>query len=207
MFTVNKKNMKELYEVINLVSEIEVDSFDFDRVVPVGSGEKFANEMIEPLEYKELLTRVDEQYKMLKKAGCKTHFGYRDNLWGLLYNDSEILHKFDLLPEGCELERGCLIGKAGLVVLSDGSVMGCRRLPVIAGKVPEKSLIDIFENSDTLLNLKKASEKSLCKSGGVNRYCCGCLAQRYSSSNGDLTACDPQCWIKDSFNVGGGVIL
>ncbi len=198
-FTISKKNMHQLSEVIDLVTKMGVDSFDFGRVVPTGSGRNFKSDMIEPFEYKELLIKTDEQYKALKKAGCKTHFGYRDNLWGLLFDTDDLRRDFDLLPKGCVLERGCLIGKAGLVILSDGSVMGCRRLPVIVGKVPENSLIDIFEKSDYLLYLKDASKSACCYSADTEKHCSGCLAVKYSSSNSDLSACDPQCWIKEGF--------
>lgn len=200
MFTISKKNAHQLTDVINLIAEIGVDSFDFGRVVPTGSGRNLINDLMEPFEYKELLLRVNEQYKRLKDTGYTTHFGFRDNLWGHLLKDCE-LGSFNVLPEGCELKRGCLIGKGGLVILADGKVMGCRRLPVIVGKVPDEGLADIFEKSDKLLYLKNASERICHYSNGTDKRCSGCLAVRYSANNGDLSACDPQCWIKEGFKA------
>jgi len=81
MFTLSKKNMNQLTEVIRLAAEIGLDGFDFDRIVPVGSAQDMKEEVIDPLEYKELLLEVDNEYKKLRAKGCRTQFGYKDNLW------------------------------------------------------------------------------------------------------------------------------
>jgi radical SAM protein with 4Fe4S-binding SPASM domain len=195
MFTVSKLNMHQILDVIRLAAREEFDAFEFDRLVPVGSGKQIENEMIDPLEYKELLLRVNQEYTNLRKKGCKTHFGYKDNLWGLILDESDLYRDSSILPPGFQLVSGCLIGKAGLVILPDGNVMGCRRLPVIVGKMPESSIIEIFEHSEVLKSLKNASDNILCSSSHNSIKCCGCKAVSFCSSGNNLFACDPQCWL------------
>lgn len=197
MLTVSKLNMHQLIDVIRLAAREGIDAFEFDRLVPVGSGKHIESQMIDPLEYKELLYRVNREYKNLRSKGCKTHFGYKDNLWGLILDDNELYPDDSILPPGYKLVRGCLIGKAGLVILPDGNVMGCRRLPVIVGKTPENSIIEILEHSETLKSLKTASENVLCHSCSNTGECFGCRAVSYCSSDNNLSACDPQCWLKN----------
>ncbi len=194
MFTVSKINMHQIIEVIRLASEAGIDSFQFDRLVPTGSGEKLKNETISPLDYKELLIDIDREYKRLKEKGSKTCFGYKDNLWGLVLDDNEIAEAIPILPQEYELIRGCVIGKAGFVVLADGSLMACRRLPLVVGKVPENSIIDIIHHSELLKYLKNTVENDLCKVVPGNKNCWGCPAEKYCVS-GDFFTCDPQCWM------------
>lgn len=195
MFTLSKYNMKDLLDVIRLCAELELAGFDFDRMIPTGNASDLKKEMIDPYEYRELLISVNEEYKKLRQKGCKTLFGYKDNLWGLVLNNEDLTVQHSLIPEGFELTRGCLIGLAGIAVLADGTVLACRRLPVKVGKLPEQSISSVFEKSQKLnemRNFNNIDKCGLCENSGT---CRGCRAIAYSCSNNNYFARDPGCWL------------
>lgn len=194
MYTVSKKNMNELLDVINLVAELGLTAFDFDRLVPVGNGKQLREDVIPGEEYRELLLRVEQEYKKLEAQGCKTQFGHKDNMWGLLRSEQGDYEKLPDLPEGCGVHMGCLIGWQGVSIISDGSVMACRRLPVLIGKVPDQTLADIFINSPVLNEMRNFNEIEKCKDCDLVSNCRGCRAIAYGASNGNYYAKDPQCW-------------
>ncbi|HHV30080.1 radical SAM/SPASM domain-containing protein [Acetivibrio mesophilus] len=194
MFTLSRKNMNQLIEIIRLAAQIGLDGFDFDRVVPVGAAKDMKEEIIDPLEYKELLVEVNNEYKRLRAKGCRTQFGYKDNLWGLVLDKETLASTQTLVPEGYSLKRGCLIGKAGLSVLSDGSVMACRRLPVVIGKLPQQRIRQVFYESSILKELKRTDKLSKCSSCTHLENCRGCRAIAYAYY-GNCFADDPGCWL------------
>jgi len=109
-----------------------------------------------------LLLEVDNEYKKLRAKGCRTQFGYKDNLWGLL------------------LDNETLISTQKLCILADGSVMACRRLPVVIGKLPEQRIREIFFESPALNELKRSDRLSKCSSCVNLENCGGCRAIAYA---------------------------
>lgn len=194
MFTVSKRNMKDLIPVIRMAAEIGIAGFDFDRLVPVGSASDLKEQIIDPLEYKELLLEVNAEYKKLRKKGCKTQFGYKDNLWGLVLKERDLILTQTLVPHGYGLKRGCLIGEAGLAVLADGSVMACRRLPVIVGKLPQQTIEEVFYESPVLNELRNTDKLDKCKSCINLHSCKGCRAIAYGFYENYFSQ-DPGCWL------------
>lgn len=192
MYTVSKLNMNELVDVIQLVAKIGLAAFDFDRLVPVGLGAKLKDEIISPLDYRDLLIKADEEYKRLEAEGCKTEFGHKDNMWYLLYNEK--VEKPKTFPSSCNIDMGCLIGWAGVSILADGSVMACRRLPMLIGKMPEQSLSDIFIDSPELNEMRETERIENCGDCVNHSSCRGCRAIAFGASGGDYFAKDPQCW-------------
>jgi hypothetical protein len=111
----------------------------------VGHGEDLKDRMFTPLEYKEFLFQVPEEYKKLADNGWRTHYGRKDRLWLLFYRELGLLKP---MPEDKELiYGGCLIGMSGLSVLANCTVYACRRLPLEIGRVSEQKIRDIFIES------------------------------------------------------------
>lgn len=191
MFTLSKLNMGDLIPVIEIVAREKVKIFDFARLVPIGSGSQFRNDLIEPLEYRRLLLKVLKKYEELEKQGCNTFFGRKDNLWKLLYYE---MGKFSPSKENKKLIfSGCAIGINLMVIAADGTVYPCRRLPVKIGKVPEQKLKDIFIESKELNKMRRAENLKKCRNCPLFQYCRGCPAVAYGFT-GDYFAPDPQCW-------------
>ncbi|MCD6489936.1 MAG: radical SAM protein [Thermodesulfobacterium sp.] len=191
MFTVSKLNMRELIQVINLVAKEKVSTFDFARLVPIGKGAQLKEDLIDPEEYRELLLNVLKEYKRLENNGCETRFGRKDHLWKLLYQELGLLPPLYLDKK--TIFGGCAIGIHLLVVVADGTVYPCRRLPIKIGRVPEQNLWDIFINSSSLNRMRQIERMVKCRGCDLLQYCRGCPAVAYGVT-GDYFASDPQCW-------------
>ncbi len=90
--------------------------------------------------------------------------------------------------------RGCPIGIYLLVIVADGVVYPCRRLPVRIGKVPQQSLREIFIKSKELNKMRDIGKMEKCRKCDLLQYCRGCPAVAYGASDGNYFAPDPQCW-------------
>lgn len=192
MFTLNRKNINELIPVINLVSQKNVSSFDFARLVPIGMGKSLeGDQVIQPQEYRDLLIRVLEEYKRLRKEGSQTFFGRKDNLWKLLYEDLG-LSSFRARDDGL-IVTGCQMGIAGMTIVSDGTVYVCRRLPIEIGKVPKQKLRDVFIDSKEINEVRDVGKMEKCSKCNLFTFCRGCPAVAYGFT-GNYLSPDPQCW-------------
>ena len=191
MFTVSKINAHELVEVIKVVAEEGVSVFDFARLVPVGAGKDLKDQMLTPKEYRNLLLQVLEQYRRLQEKGCQTYFGRKDHLWKLLYQELGLLKSPP--RDKKTIYTGCGIGSSVLVILADGTVYPCRRLPIELGRVPQENFRDIFINSSELNKMRQIEKMQKCKNCDLLQVCRGCPAVSYSAY-GDYMAPDPQCW-------------
>lgn len=191
MFTLSKINAHELIGVIRVVAEEEVSVFDFARLVPMGAGEGLKEQILKPKEYRNLLLKVLEEYRRLQEKGCQTYFGRKDHLWKLLYQELGLLRP---LPKDRKtVYTGCGIGSTVLVVLADGTVYPCRRLPIELGKLPQQSIREIFINSSELNRMRQIEDMQKCKDCELIQFCRGCPAVSYAVY-GDYMAPDPQCW-------------
>jgi radical SAM/SPASM domain protein of ACGX system len=191
MFTLSKENANELIEVIRLVAKEGVSIFDFARVVPIGTGKQLKENMLNSREYRNLLLKILEEYRCLQENGNHTFFGRKDHLWKLLYQELGLLKP---LPKDKEtIFSGCGIGSSILTILADGTVLACRRLPVEIGKVPEKSIREIFINSSEHNRMRQIEHMHKCSKCDLMQFCRGCPAVAYGA-HGDYMAPDPQCW-------------
>lgn len=87
MFTLSKRNKKELIPLIKLLNKSKlVDIFDFARLVPCGSGRKLMKDLLSPKEFRNLLLEVFYAYLDFAKDGGSIYFGRKDSLWALLYH-------------------------------------------------------------------------------------------------------------------------
>lgn len=187
MFTLSKQNAQDLIPLIQYIKN-KVDIFDFSRLVPTGNGKQLRGQLFKPLEYRNFLLNVLEEYRKLE-GKTTTIFGRKDHLWTLLYHELGLFY-----PKKTGLiEAGCSMGIKHLSILSDGQVMACRRLPLVIGKVPEESLLEIFLNSKKLNEIRQVEKMEKCGNCNLLDYCRGCPAVAYAIS-GSYYSPDPQCW-------------
>jgi len=191
MFTLSRLNAHELIPVIRLCARAKVRIFDFARLVPTGTGKNLINELLTAPEFRELLLRVLEEYRRLEVEGCDTYFGRKENLWTLLYHELGLLPP---LPKDREtIFSGCSVGYRIMTILADGTVLACRRLPVPIGKVPGKSLREIFITSKNHRRLRAFERMKRCAVCALLPFCRGCMAVAQGAI-GDFLEGDPQCW-------------
>lgn len=190
MSTVSLANIDQMPQLVDLVVGAGVNRYEFSRFVPVGSGKGISSSaFIDPLQFRKFLSRMDARYA--KYAGGGTEFGRKDPLWKLYdYETGKFVPRDD--DQGM-IWDGCVIGVASLIILENGDVLGCRRLPTVIGRVPEQSLEDIFLRSEELNCLRQYEKIEACQKCVLMPYCRGCRAMALGI-NGDYFSPDPQCW-------------
>lgn len=187
MFTVFESNYKEVIPLYNYLDTLPyIDSFCFDKMVPIGNAQKTTN-CISKEEYHELLFNF---YKELTLNEHRVGFSMKDNLWKLFLHDMGLTDPF---IESDSICTGCVAGSCSVSILSDGEIYACRRLELPIGKYPEQKFQDIVIKNPITKKIRDISNYSECNKCDLRSYCRGCLAIRYAF-NGDIFSKDPYCW-------------
>ncbi len=190
--TLSRLNFGQIEETAKIAEGMGFYGIGFSRIVPCGRGKSLLNSLLTPKELESAYRRI----KALDRPSFEVTAG--DPLAGTL---------FDTKPSpGCNLTlSGCSAGFSGVTITSNGSVMPCRRIGLVAGNLKRKSLRAIWASSALLWQLRKR-ESYRGKCGLCSRWpsCRGCraVAYAYSVAQGkpDLFADDPQCWIANDGN-------
>ncbi len=186
--TLSALNADYFIELFKLSSDLGVQKLGFSRLVPYGTGKHMLKDMLSSEETRGLYDRIFS----MKTNGLKIVTG--DPVASLSRTNNS-KNDSGNIPIG-----GCSAGISGITILSDGTLVPCRRLPLPIGNIMKDSLREIWSMSDILNSLRdRNSYKGKC--GACNKWaqCRGCraIAFSYSASNGtgDLHAPDPQCFI------------
>jgi radical SAM protein with 4Fe4S-binding SPASM domain len=185
--TLSRLNFDKIEETVEVAKAIGFYRIGFSRMVPCGRGKALLDQFLTPQElksaYQKILSMNTPTFEVVSG----------DPLSGTL---SEMK-----LPSGCNLTlSGCSAGFSGVTVTSDGSVMPCRRIGLVAGNLKKKPLRAIWASSRLLWQLRRReSYRGKCGRCTLWPSCRGCraVAYAYSSIQGkpDLFANDPQCWV------------
>ena len=187
--TLSRLNVDKIEETVEVARETGFHRIGFSRMVPCGRGKALLTELLTPQELK-------SAYQKILSANTPTfEVVSGDPLAGMLSEGN--------LPSSCDLTlSGCSAGFSGVTVTSDGSVMPCRRIGLVAGNLKKKPLRTIWASSRLLWQLRKReSYAGKCGQCSLWPSCRGCraVAYAYSSTQGrpDLFADDPQCWVSE----------
>lgn len=94
-------------------------------------------------------------------------------------------------------DRGCAAGMPNgyVTILPNGDVIPCMLLQVKLGNVKDRSIMDIWEESQQLTILRDRKQlKGECGRCRFRDVCAGCRGRAYEVT-GDMTAADPGCWL------------
>jgi len=192
MFTLFPTNAGELIPLLRFVAEhTAATSFSFDVGVFVGNAARLDRNFT-PQELKSILAGYNAEKKRLEEAGSA--FGVAEKCSFHQLNRFEAGEFYPYCAAELSNIGGCLIGWQGVAVLSDGTVLGCRRLPAVqVGKMPEQSFEDIFLGSPVLRQYRRREFYEGC--GGCDFYmvCRSCPANVYSLTGNPL-AKNPLCY-------------
>ncbi len=185
MTTVSRTNINEILDIVPILVKAEVSTFAFSRYCP---NENDISNMVTAQEYKEFLGKMWDVYNKYKDG--HTRLMLKDHLWKLFLYEKGIFDISDY--EENIIYDGCHCGITHLTVTADGTVYACRRCESPVGKVPEKSLYDIFlgEEMEFYRNYENFEACSECE---LLRFCRGCPAVA-KCATGNFYAKDPQCW-------------
>lgn len=190
MFTLSKTNMNELIDLYNFLSKLDfINSFSFDRLVPLGKGNELIKDgMMTANEHKELL------YKMfINEIGTKSSLmqGRKDALWPLLLHEIGVMNP--LLDKSRKFCNGCGVPYNLITVLADGTIYSCRRLNKALGRFPNDNIWEVFINSEFYNEIRDIEKHEKCNQCELGGLCFGCPAIKYGY-NGDVLKPDPHCW-------------
>jgi radical SAM protein with 4Fe4S-binding SPASM domain len=182
MFTVMKRNFKNLPSLFKLCQDLSIDGLIIERFIPLGRGREIMGEVLSKEEWKEIIKMLldffpirEEDYSFLPYQAFQVSF-----------NEEE--------PE--LLGAPCVVGVDGLCIMPEGNVFPCRRFPISIGNLLETPLKKIWEESDLLEELrKKENLKGKCGRCEM-RDCRGCRSLALALT-GDYHEEDPHCWYHD----------
>jgi selenobiotic family peptide radical SAM maturase len=176
MLTLHRENFREVLPLVRLLEE-RTDAFNFTRLSQVGEGA--ALEQLTPEQYKAFLKRY------ITCAETSRIASYKESLINL-----ELWERGKEQTYGCT-GFGCGIAFDGIILLPDGEVHGCRKLPSPMGSLWEQTLEEIYfsPTSDELRRGMRA-----CDDCPVRPSCGGCLAASAISPTGFADTVDPCCW-------------
>jgi radical SAM protein with 4Fe4S-binding SPASM domain len=177
-FTAHKGNFREFSKVAAIGRKLGVTRIWADRLVPLGRGGAMASRMLNPRETWELFVRMDKERA---ETNGKTRIAMHRAL--------------QFMVAGGEPYR-CTAGDTLLTILSNGDLVPCRRMPIVAGNVLHTAMADLYFGADLFRQLRDRThfnaECAMCRHASTCRGGLRCLAH---AVYGDPFKADPGCWV------------
>jgi radical SAM protein with 4Fe4S-binding SPASM domain len=182
MFTVMKRNFKNLSSLFKLCQDLSIDGLIIERFIPLGRGREIMGEVLSKEEWKEMIGMLLDFFPTEREEHSLLPY----QAFQVSFNEEE--------PE--LLGAPCIVGVDGLCIMPEGNVFPCRRFPISIGNLLETPLKKIWEESDLLEELrKKENLKGKCGRCEM-RDCRGCRSLALALT-GDYHEEDPHCWYHD----------
>jgi MoaA/NifB/PqqE/SkfB family radical SAM enzyme len=161
---------------------------------------------IQSIATRDTFDEIDRLRQWAEDQGCMFILNRPIPLGGLSYDEMVSPGQLKLLldaecEEGCEaavpfsLDSPCNRLKAGCYLDASGLIHPCPAIDIVCGSLHERSLSDIWKNSE-VLSLCRHIENHLegaCGTCGERYRCYGCRAVAWAAT-GRLTAADPGCF-------------
>ena len=193
MFTLYPKNASEMIPLLRYVAEETCASrFGFDIGCYMGEAASLEQNFT-PKAIRDIFSRYLAEKDRLRLTGKAISIREKARLLSLTRFENKTL--YPLSTCWAPVTSGCLAGWTSLSVLSDGTVLACRRLPIPVGKLPEQSLEEIFFGSELMKKLRRRESFAECGRCDFYQICRGCPANVYSVT-GDPFARNPFCFRK-----------
>jgi radical SAM protein with 4Fe4S-binding SPASM domain len=182
MFTVMKKNFRNLPSLFKLCQGLGIDGLIIERFIPLGKGKEILGEVLSKEEWKEMIGMLLDFFP----TEGEDHSFIPYQAFQISFSGEE--------PE--LLGAPCVIGVDGLCIMPEGSVFPCRRFPISIGNLLDQSLREIWEKSELLEKLRrKENLKGKCGRCEI-KDCRGCRSLALALT-GDYLEEDPHCWHHD----------
>ena len=191
--TVNKTNLYELDELLQLAISLGAASFKVIPFMPTGRGKEVSHLALSQEDAKEYVAAMVERKR---KYQDQIHIFIEETYSWLLERPPEPSEVSDFLKG-----NPCPAGTSQLVISPTGLVYPCPFLHDFpAGNLRQESLSKIWKESKTLKLFREINRDDLkgkCRECPYNPLYCkgGCRAAAYAHT-GDLYAEDPMCWFK-----------
>lgn len=184
--TLTKKNCQEIKNLADILASSGVRFFGVRRFVPLGiSGSQLKNLVLEPQELRLVYQQIEEINKQMREK--KYPLRITGGCENAIFNDE--ISAPDLMGnERCAVADGRI-----LTIMPDGTVLVCRRYPVIIGNLYKDDLKDIYySKSYEALKAKKDNpiECYFCPNWGNCFGGAKCVTRALTGK----TCPDVQCW-------------
>ncbi|MGL4109845.1 radical SAM protein [Clostridium sp. LP20] len=143
-FTANNKNYNYFGKVVQAARRAGAYKVWSDRMVPIGNGSGGEVDTLSPQEVTRYINILRREKGKFINRHSKTIVSTERSLQFLCGETSGY---------------SCNASKGLIVVLENGDVMPCRRLPIVVGNVNEASLKDIYFGAPVMLDLRKEGDK------------------------------------------------
>ncbi len=190
MFTLYPTNAQELIPLIRFVAEnTKTDTFGFDIGCFVGCGSKLERNFSQHEIQKILGEYIKEKNRLNEISPLR--LAEKSNLLKLSRFENNVLYPIN--PLNTPVVSGCLVGWTPPSILSDGTCLACRRMPLKVGKLPEDSFEEILLGNELLKKFRRAEFFKGCNSCELYSICRGCPANVHSLTN-DPFEKNPLCF-------------
>lgn len=157
-FTAHNKNYECFPDVVKAAKKAKAYKVWSDRMVPIGSGNAGDVNTLKPNELiKYISIMKQEKHKFINKIS-KTKVAMERGLQFLSGDGTGYV---------------CSAGNGLIIVLENGDVLPCRRLPIKAGNVKENQLKEIYFKSNVFLELRNDNIPKGCEKCGFYNVCKG----------------------------------
>ena len=177
MFTLYPSNASELIPLMRfLAMNTEATSFSFDIGVMSGNANSMKNQFT-AFDIHNLFTEYDLEKKRLKEEDYSIFFHEKSNFHKLINFENDEL--YPIVPKNGNVLTGVYSGWNSLSLLSDGTALANRKMPLKVGKMPEQSFEEIFLGNTLLKKFRRPENFKLCKTCDFYAMCRGCPAYVY----------------------------
>ncbi len=177
MFSLYPSNASELIPLMRfLAMNTEATSFSFDIGVMSGNANSMKNQFTAN-DIHNLFTEYYLEKKRLKEEGYSIFFLEKSNFHKLINFENELL--YPIVPKMGNVLSGSYIGWNSFSILSDGTALACRTMPIKVGKMPQESFEKIFLGNTFLKKFRRPEYFKVCSTCDFYAMCRGCSAYVY----------------------------
>ncbi|MED9970580.1 MAG: radical SAM protein [Ruminococcus sp.] len=170
-FTAQNGNYRELKKLSQFCESVGADKLWFDRVI------------IPAAEDEQKLTLGKAEFNSLIKTAARLNRQCRVFCGRSL----------QFIPCKNKIVYRCSAGENLLIVLADGTVLPCRRLPLTLGNVYDSSLLELYRESPVMKELRNVEIPEKCKSCKYSEKCRGGAKCVTYARFGRYDLPDPDC--------------
>jgi len=174
MLTLSDLNVNEFFDLIDYVFyHTKSKGMAFDFCTQIGNAKNIGLN-ISPEFALDFSNRYLEVKKTKEKERSDFHFGEKLGFIRLLHMQR---NDFCVLENGTtNFIAGCLIGCRCQCIMSDGTLVLCRRLPQILGRLPEDSFEEIYLTNESIKKYRRPQFFEDCGNCVGWNWCRGCPA-------------------------------
>lgn len=189
--TITKRNVHQVDAMADLFADLGIVLWSVFFLVPVGRG--LAEERVSPEQYEEVFERMwhHAQHQKFSIKTTEAHH-YRRFVMEQMGNPQ-------MQPSGPAPGRiqraplGVNDGKGAMFVSHTGTVYPSGFMPIRCGKFPDQSVVDIYQNSPAMQQLRDGDLlKGKCGACEYRQICGGSRARAYALTQ-DPLASEPDC--------------